>query len=83
MPVAAYRIVCVGPRAVGQRESHVHIVRIGTGDDQGCTRHWSLDLVLAAMEDGDVFYTQGKASGKIASVMIRHCTECNQAKIIN
>lgn len=81
MPIAAYRIVCVERQPVGQPESHVHIVKIGTEDGDVCTRQWSLYQVLDAMEEGDVFYTQDKTSGKIASVVTCHCAQCNRTYI--
>ena len=81
MPIAAYRIVCVERQPVGQPESHVHIVRIGTADDGLGARQWSIQRVLAAMEEGDVFYTQDMTSGKIASVSAYHCAQCHQTYI--
>jgi len=33
------------------------------------------------MEEGDVFYTQDKTSGKIASVSAYHCAQCHQTYI--
>ena len=78
MPIAAYRIVCVERQPVGQPESHLHIVRIETADDGLGARRWSIQQVLAAMEEGDVFYTQDKTSGKIAGVSACHCTQCHQ-----
>ena len=81
MPIAAYRIVCVERQPVGQPESHVHIVRIGTTDDGLGARQWSIHQVLAAMEEGDVFYTQDMTSGKIASVSAYHCAQCLQTCI--
>jgi Protein of unknown function (DUF3892) len=81
VPIAAYRIVCVERQTVGQPESHVHIVRIGTADDGLGARQWSIQQVLAAMEEGDVFYTQDMTSGKIASVSACHCAQCRQTYI--
>jgi hypothetical protein len=81
MPIAAYRILCVERQPVSQPESHVHIVRIGTADDGLGARHWSIHQVLAAMEEGDVFYTQDMTSGKIATVSAYQCEQCHQTFI--
>ena len=78
MPIAAYRIVFVERQPVGQLDSHVHIVRIGTADDAVGARQWNIPQVLAAMEAGDVFYTQDKTTGKIAGVSAYCCPQCHQ-----
>ena len=78
MPIAAYRIISVERQPVGQLESHVHVVRIETADDAGA-RQWTISQVLAAMDEGDVFYTQDKTTGRIAGVSAYRCTQCHQA----
>jgi hypothetical protein len=77
----AYRIVCAKHQLVGQTESHRHVVQIGTGDDSGFARKWSIDQALEAMKEGDVFYTQDQVSGKITPVTAYHCVECNCMQI--
>ncbi len=56
-------------------------MRIGTADDGIGARQWSIQQVLVAMEEGDVFYTQDMTSGKIASVAAYQCAQCRQTYI--
>ena len=80
--MATYRIVCTEQRPFGQPHSHAHIVAVGTGSSpNNWDRKWALDEVLAAMDRGDVFYTQGATSGKVAYVEKYHCSICKRTYI--
>jgi hypothetical protein len=79
--VAAYRIICTVQEPVTAPVSHQHIVRVGTGNETGWSNMWSVDQVLGAMNQGDTFYTQGKTSGKVASVERFVCTRCRRTYI--
>lgn len=80
--MASYRIVCTEQIPIHQPTNHAHIVAVGTGTDPDCaSQRWSLDEVLAAMDRGDTFYTQGKTSGKVALVERYYCSHCRRTYI--
>lgn len=80
--MATYRIVCTEQAPATAPPSHQHIVAVGTGSDPAkADLRWVLNEVLAAMERGDVFYTQGIESGKIARVEPYHCHHCRRTFI--
>ncbi len=77
-----HRIVCTTQEPTGYPTTHAHIVAVGTGVDASrATEQWTLDQVLAAMDRGDVFYTQGVTSGKAAAVQKFHCARCTRTHI--
>ena len=77
-----YRIVCTNQEPVNYPTTHAHIVAVGTGTDPNkADTRWSLAEVLAAMDRGDVFYTQGEQSAKIALVEKYQCSRCNRIYI--
>jgi len=80
--MASYRIVCTTQAPASAPPSHQHIVEVGTGTDPDkADRRWTLDQVLAAMDAGDTFYTQGNTSGKRASVEKYLCSSCRRTYI--
>lgn len=80
--MAYYRIVCTEQEPADQPTTHAHIVAVGIGTDPDqADQRWTLDQVLAAMDRGDAFYTQGKNSGKIAWVEKYVCTRCGRTYI--
>lgn len=79
--MARYRITCTEQEPVAAPVSHQHIVRVGTGSDDGWSRKWTVNEVLTAMREGDQFYTQGKTSGKVAQVEPYTCTRCQRTYI--
>lgn len=77
--MAQYRIVCTNQEPIGVPHSHAHIVRVGTGTDpEAADQRWTLDEVLRAMDEGNIFYTQGTSSGKIALVEKYICARCQR-----
>src|SRR5206468_2788659 len=80
--MAHYRIVCTEQEPLDQPTTHAHIVAVGTGDDPDrATTRWTLDQVLAAMDRGDVFFTRGKSTGKVALVEKYVCSRCRRTYI--
>ena len=77
-----YRIVCTEQEPINYPTTHAHIVAVGTGTnpDQAETR-WTLSEVLAAMDRGESFYTQGVQSGKVATVVKYQCSRCQGTHI--
>jgi hypothetical protein len=80
--MARYRIVCTNQEPAGNPPTHAHIVAVGTGNNPNqADRKWTLAEVLAAMDRGDTFYTQGVNSGKIAGVEKYYCAKCQRTYI--
>jgi hypothetical protein len=77
--MAAWRIVCTKQSQVEQPTPHRHIVGVGTGDrPDWADMRWSLDQVLAVLEEGDVFYTQDAATGQVTLVEQGVCPYCHK-----
>jgi hypothetical protein len=75
--VAQHRIVCTDQEPIYQPTTHAHIVAVGTGTDPNkADQRLTLQQVLDAMDRGDVFYTVGVTSGKVARVEKYTCTRC-------
>ena len=80
--MATYRIVCTNQEPVNQPTTHAHIVAVGTGTDPDkADKRWTLQEVISAMDSGDLFYTQGVSSGKIAYVEKYVCGRCHRTYI--
>lgn len=81
--ISKHRILCVDHSEHQCHGHHAsHIVGIGTGHTPGqIDQRWSLEEVLAAMHRGEVFYTQGEHTHKIAEVESYHCTQCGGTHI--
>ena len=80
--MSTYRIVCTDQEPSGQSDEHAHIVAVGVGDDPTkAPRKWMLDEVLRAIDRGDVFYTKGMNTGKLAIVMKYTCAPCRRVHI--
>mgnify|MGYP000271247425 CR=1 FL=1 len=80
--MTAYRIVCTVQEPVTQPTTHAHIVAVGTGTNpQTYSQRWTLAQVIAAMDRGDTFYTQGVTSGKTARVEKYTCPKCRGTHI--
>ena|ERR1700675_1229818 len=81
--MSQYRIVCTTQVPVSAPTLHAHIVNVGTGDDpESYSKYWTLAEVLAAMDNGDTFYTIGVASGQRAEVKKVLCPSCPKTFII-
>jgi hypothetical protein len=77
--MATYRIVCTVQLPANHPTTNAHIVEVGTGDDPAkASKRWKLDEVIAAIDRGDIFYTQGERSGKIAYVEKWYCAYCSR-----
>lgn len=80
--MARYRIVCTEQEPVTEPTTHAHIVAVGTGTDPDkADKRWTLNEVLTGMDQGDVFYTEGVTSGKIALVEKYVCSLCRRTWI--
>lgn len=80
--MAQYRITCTTQEPAQLPNDIAHIVAVGTG--ASATRHdryWQLSEVLAAMTNGDTFYTFGEQSKKIALVEKYQCPFCKRTHI--
>jgi hypothetical protein len=80
--MARHRVVCTEQEPVSLPTSHAHIVAVGTGTDpnQANTR-WTLAQVIAAINRGEVFYTYGERSQKVALVRVVACPTCGHSII--
>lgn len=77
-----YRIVCTNQEPVTAPTTHAHIVAVGTSNGASvASSRWILNEVLAAMDRGDSFYTQGEHSGKVAGVVKYQCSLCRRTYI--
>ena len=80
--MARYRIVCTEQEPVTEPTTHAHIVAVGIGTDPDkADKRWTLNEVLAAMDKGDSFYTQGQTSGRVAEVEKYVCSQCKRTWI--
>jgi Protein of unknown function (DUF3892) len=80
--MAQYRIVCTVQEPAGHPHTDAHIVNVETGNDpKKADTKWTLDEVLHAMDQGNVFYTQGERSGKVALVEKYVCSSCRRTYI--
>jgi hypothetical protein len=80
--MATYRIVCTDQEPSGHSDQHAHTVAVGVGDDPDTAqRKWALDEVLRAIDRGDVFYTKGANTGKLAIVVRYTCAPCRRFDI--
>ena len=80
--MATYRIVCTDRQPSGHSNQRAHIVAVGAGDDQNkAQRKWTLDEVLRAIDRGDLFYTKGVNTGKVALVETYTCATCRRVYI--
>lgn len=80
--MATYQIVCMDQEPSGHSNQHAHIVAVGVGDDPNkAQRKWTLDEVLRAIDRGDVFYTKGVNTGKVALVETYTCVPCRRVYI--
>ena len=73
-----YRIVCTTPQPFGQPANHAHVVAIGTGTSNGHDKYWTLDQVLMAMADGDIFYTVSSSTCETVLAERYFCTRCSK-----
>jgi hypothetical protein len=75
--LATYRIVCTDQEPYAQPKDRAHIVAVGTGTDPAkATAKYELEQVLAMLDRGDVFYTQGIRTGMQARVVAVYCAVC-------
>jgi hypothetical protein len=80
--MARNRIVCTDQEPVTQPTTHAHIVAVGIGTDpDAATTKLTLNEVVAAIDRGDTFYTQGKTSGRVAGVEKYTCPHCRRTHI--
>ncbi len=85
--MSKHRIVCVEHAQITghahhAHHQHTHIIGAGTSSDPShIERRWRLDEILTAMRAGDIFYTQGETSHKVAEVEHYHCEKCGGTHI--
>jgi hypothetical protein len=81
--MSQHRIICTNQEPAGQPPTHAHIVAVGIGTTADrYDQRLSLDQVLSAMDRGEVFYTKGEQSGKVALVEKAKCPNCVNHVII-
>jgi hypothetical protein len=67
--MASYRIICTVQEPFYQPTTHAHIIGVGTGTTSKIALYeWTVDDVWAAIDQGNVFYTVGETTGKVALV---------------
>ena len=75
--MADYRVVCSEQVPAAAHSRNAKIVAVGTGSDPDrASQRWTVAEVVNAMQRGDRFYTQGKASGRVAWVEKYWCPAC-------
>ncbi len=80
--MALWRVVCVKRALVHRPTLHTHIVGVGTGDrTDWADMRWTLDQVLTAMDEGDIFYTQSETTGRIRLIAKYVCPHCQRTHI--
>lgn len=79
--MVSYRIVCTTQEPATLPNDRAHIVAVGTGLPSGYDRYWQLSQLLAAMDQGDAFYTYGESSQKTALVHKYVCPWCSRTHI--
>jgi hypothetical protein len=80
--MAQHRIVCTDQEPVYQPTSHAHIVAVGIGSNGSrADSRLTLDEVIAAIDRGEVFYTIGERSQKVAVVIKAPCGHCRRTII--
>jgi uncharacterized protein DUF3892 len=80
--MARYRIICTNQDPPYQPTTHAHIVAVGTGTSPDhYDQKWTLNEVLAAMDRGNTFYTQGRQSGRVAEIEKYTCSTCRRIYI--
>src|ERR1043165_7442445 len=76
--MAQHRIVCTNQEPAGNSPTHAHIVAVGIGNSvERYAYRMALPDVIAAMNRGEVFYTKGEQSGKVALVNKVYCPQCS------
>jgi hypothetical protein len=79
--MSQHRIVCTTQEPSYLPNDRAHIVAVGTGLPSGYDRYWQLSEVLAAMDQGDGFYTYGEQSQKVALVHKYICPWCSKTHV--
>ena len=76
--MAQHRITCTIQVPYHQPHSHAHISQVGIGNETGWSHMLTVQQVYAAMDAGDIFYTFGIQSGKMALVHKLDCPFCGR-----
>jgi len=80
--MSTYRIICTNQEPASQPPQHAHIVAVGVGNSTNrYDQRFSLQQVIQLMDNGNLFYTQGPQSEKIAWVEKYICPHCRQYHI--
>jgi hypothetical protein len=80
--MTTHRIVCADQAPSGHSNRKKHIVAVGVGDDPNeVQRTWTRDEVVRAIDRGDLFYTRGVNTGKVALVEKYTCGPCGRAHL--
>jgi len=73
-----HRIVCTNQEPAGQAPTHAHIVAVGIGiTSTAFDRRMTSQEVMHAMDRGEVFFTKGEQSGKVAIIQKVYCHACH------
>ncbi|HUP34146.1 MAG TPA: DUF3892 domain-containing protein [Candidatus Limnocylindria bacterium] len=80
--MTTHRVVCADQAPSGHSNRKKHIVAVGVGDDPyKVQRKWKRDEVVRAIDRGDLFYTRGVNTGKVALVEKYTCGPCGRVHI--
>ena len=80
--MANYRVVCTEQVPAAAHPRAAKIVAVGTGvDPDRANDNWTVAQVVSAIDSGHIFYTQGKASGKVAIIQKYWCAACGESHI--
>lgn len=75
--MAQHRIVCTEQVPYGHPAASARIVAVGIGNDASrASERLSVEEVVAAMDRGEIFYTLGERSRKVALVEKYWCAQC-------
>lgn len=78
----SHRVVCARQEPLAIPHEDPHIVLIGTGPDaRRYQRTWTIPEVYAALQKGDLFYTESPSTGARASVGRWECRQCQRSTL--
>jgi hypothetical protein len=81
-PNTSWRIVCVKQEIVNYPRPHSHVTNVGTGDrPDWADMRWTARQVLAALTDGETFYTQDETTGQTTLIEKSKCPVCEKTCI--
>lgn len=72
-----HRVVAIRDLVIHRSETHTHVTSVVTGPEPWQDeRNWTVAEVLAAMAQGDSFYTKGESTEKTVDIERYTCGRC-------